>query len=57
MITIKSLDYTALIGYICFNTETNDFDQQTMCGAPVPWSKYTTFLGSSAKLLFTLTAK
>ena len=26
----------------CFNAETNNFDQQMACGAPVRWSKYTT---------------
>ena len=26
----------------CFNAKTNDFNQQTACGAPVRWSKYTT---------------
>ena len=25
----------------------NDFDQQTACGAPVCWSKYTTSEGAS----------
>ena len=24
-----------------FNTEINDFDERTVCGAPVCWSKYT----------------
>ena len=28
----------------CFNAETNNFDQQTACGAPVWWSKYTTLV-------------
>ena len=27
----------------CFNAETNDFDQQMVCGAPVRWSKYTAY--------------
>ena len=26
----------------CFNAETNDFDKQTACGAPICWLKYTT---------------
>ena len=26
----------------CFNTKTNDVDQQMVCGAGVRWSKYTT---------------
>ena len=26
----------------CFSTKTNDFNQRTMCKAPVCWSKYTT---------------
>ena len=26
----------------CFYAETNDFDQQKACGAPVWWLKYTT---------------
>ena len=26
----------------CCNAKTNDFDHQTACRAPVPWSKYTT---------------
>ena len=26
----------------CFHAETNDFDQQTACRAPVCWLKYTT---------------
>ena len=26
----------------CFNAKTNDFDQQTDCGAPICLSKYTT---------------
>ena len=30
-----------------FNSETNEFDQQTACGAPVHWSKYTTVEGSN----------
>ena len=29
-------------GKTCFNAETNDFNQQMACGAPVLWSKYTT---------------
>ena len=28
----------------CFKAETNGFDQQMVCGAPVRWSKYTTIL-------------
>ena len=28
----------------CFNSETNDLDQQTACRAPVWWSKYTTLV-------------
>ena len=26
----------------CLNAKSNDFDQQTVCGALVCWSKYTT---------------
>ena len=26
----------------CFPAETNDFDQQTVCGASIRWSKYKT---------------
>ena len=29
-------------GKTCFHAETNYFDHQTTCGAPVRWSKYTT---------------
>ena len=31
-------------GKTCFNAETNDLDQQTVCGcgAPICWLKYTT---------------
>ena len=29
----------------CFNPETKDFGQQTGCGAPVHWLKYTTVVG------------
>ena len=37
-----------------FNSETNDFDQQMACGAPVCWSKYITYkahLVNKCKLL------
>ena len=34
-----------------FHLETNDFNQQTACGAPIFWSKYTTH-GTMTALLF-----
>ena len=27
----------------CFHAKTNDFYQGTVCGAPICWSKYTTY--------------
>ena len=30
----------------CFNSETNDFDQGMLCGAPVHCSKYTKGVGA-----------
>ena len=36
----------------CFTAEKNDFDQQTVCGAPLRWSKYTTSVPVKLKILF-----
>ena len=35
----------------CFHTETNDFNQQTACGAPICLSKYTTCIFNLSKKL------
>ena len=34
----------------CFNPDTNDFAQQTVCGASIRWSKYTTIIVSTNML-------
>ena len=39
----------------CFNAKIYDFDQQTACGAPVRWSKYTTIVNRRQPTSFRLT--